>query len=143
MKDNASNSELQQTSRLFQIVLGLREDVNEVITQWLQKRNESTFCVFCGNQILENSAFRLDLLLNLRAKATLVLATQSRRIIQSIPTGLRSFLGAVEGNLGFRIHNANGDRIVMRNHAVHSEANQSKIPGASIASDHTSKWPCV
>jgi hypothetical protein len=88
--------------------------------------------VIQGQPILECTVLGIDLLLKLSAKATGFFATQALRIIHRLRTGKRRDVWAVEGNFRFRIDDADGDRIVMCTHAVHSEGNQCKILVAPI-----------
>ncbi len=74
----------------------------------------------------------LDFLLNLCAKPASLLPKQARRIIHCIQTGTRCVISVVEGNLGYQIHDADRDRVLMRFHAVHAKDNQSKSFTAPI-----------
>jgi hypothetical protein len=114
-------SALQNLSISSKFLLGPREDVNRVVTRRLVQREKQFDCVLVGKPILECTILVLDLLLNLSAESTCFVSTQALCVIHCIQTSTtHSVLRPFKGSLGFRIDNADGDRIVMRTDAVHS-----------------------
>ena len=104
--------------------------MNRVITGRLVKGEKQIGRVLRGKASLECSCLVFDLLLNLRAESTGFFSTQFRRIVQSIQTSTRRVVSPIQRGLGFRIDDADGNWIVMGSHAVHTEAEQCKIPAA-------------
>ena len=123
---------LQNFGVFTELLLGPCEEVIRVITGRLVEGYKHIGCVLRGKASLECSGLVFDLLLNLRAESTGFFSTQFRRIIQCIQTSTGRVVGPFQRGLGFRIDNADGDWIVMRTHAVHSEGEQCKIPAAPI-----------
>ena len=122
---------LQNFCVFTKLLLGPCEEVNRVITGRLVQREKHIGRVLRGKASLECSGLVFDLLLNLRAESTGFFSTQFRRIVQSIQqTSTRRVVSPIQRGLGFRIDDADGNWIVMSSHAVHTEAEQCKIPAA-------------
>jgi hypothetical protein len=125
-------SSLQNCRVCTEFHLGPLEKVNRVITGRLVEGEKQVGWVLRGKARLECPCLVLYLLLNLRAESTFFFSPQFLRIIQCIQTSTGRVVGPFQRGLGFRIDNADGNWIVMRTHAVHSEVEQCKIPAAPI-----------
>ncbi len=106
-------SALQNFCISSKVLLGPREEVNRIVTWRLVKRKKQPFCVLRGEPILECTVLGLNLHLDLSAKAICFLSTHACRGVYSIQTGTSRIVRPIKGSLGFRINNADGDRIEM------------------------------
>ena len=113
--------------------------MNRVITGRLGKGEKQIGRVLRGKASLECSCLVFDLLLNLRAESTGFFTTQFGLVVQSIQTSTGSFVSPIQSGLGFRIDDADGNRIVMGAQAVYSEAKQCEVTVAP--SEGTIKMP--
>ena len=132
-------SALQNLCVFAELLLRPREEVDRVITGRLGKGGKQLGRVLRSKASLECSCLVLDLLLNLRAESAGFFSTQFCRVVQSIQTSTRRVVSPIKSGLGFRIDDAHGNWVEMGSHAVHTEAEQCKIPAAP--SECTVKMP--
>ena len=104
--------------------------MDRIITGRLVKWEKQVGRVLRSKASLECSCLVLDFLLNLRAESAGFFSTQFCRVVQSIQTSTRRVVSPIQRGLGFRIDDADGNGIVMGSHAVHTEAEQCKVPAA-------------
>ncbi len=121
---------LQNFGVFTELLLGPCEEVIRVITGRLGKGEKQILRVLRGKVSLECSCLVFDLLLNLRAESTGFFTTQFGLVVQSIQTSTGSVVSPIQSGLGFRIDDADGNLILTGSHAVHTEAEQCKIPAA-------------